>query len=644
MSENKDEKAAGLPRPVEWIRTGICLVMFVLQVWTVLTWQLDDAEIRGLFLGFILLFAFAFYPATKKARSPAAIATDVAMVGLSLYVTLYVVLDYEELFGRAGDIVTQDYIVGILAVLLVLEATRRTTGWALPILSVVFILYPLVYGPYMPGVLNTSLFGIERVLTLLYLSLGGILGVAFKVTLEFIFLFIIFGAFLNRFGIAEFFIDFARAVAGTSRGGSAKVAVVASSLMGTVNGSATANVASTGVLTIPMMKREGFSPTFAGAVEAAASTGGQIMPPIMGAAAFLMVEFARISYSDIIIHALLPAVFYFAMVWAAVHFEAIRLGLARAAKETLPEIWPLLKSRGTAFLPIIFLTVMILFKQALMDSVLWSLVLTIVIAIVTPDLRKYVTFENLIGAVADGVKTSVPLLLAAACAGIVIGTVMLTGLGINISAMIVELSQGVAIIALILSALCCLIMGLGLPTQIIYLTLAILVAPGLVDMGISVPGAHLFIIYFGMMSMVTPPICFAAFTAATLAGADLMKTGVVAFRIALAGQLVPFYFALNPGLLMIGSGAEIAIAIIRASAGLFAAGLAFEVFRIWPADRDATVPRLIIYLRRIVFFAAGIALIFPTVLPTVLGSAFLLLGLLIVFLLSRIERPVATDS
>lgn len=644
MSENKDEKAAGLPRPVEWIRTGICLVMFVLQVWTVLTWQLDDAEIRGLFLGFILLFAFAFYPATKKARSPAAIATDVAMVGLSLYVTLYVVLDYEELFGRAGDIVTQDYIVGILAVLLVLEATRRTTGWALPILSVVFILYPLVYGPYMPGVLNTSLFGIERVLTLLYLSMGGILGVAFKVTLEFIFLFIIFGAFLNRFGIAEFFIDFARAVAGTSRGGSAKVAVVASSLMGTVNGSATANVASTGVLTIPMMKREGFSPTFAGAVEAAASTGGQIMPPIMGAAAFLMVEFARISYSDIIIHALLPAVFYFAMVWAAVHFEAIRLGLARAAKETLPEIWPLLKSRGTAFLPIIFLTVMILFKQALMDSVLWSLVLTIVIAIVTPDLRKYVTFENLIGAVADGVKTSVPLLLAAACAGIVIGTVMLTGLGINISAMIVELSQGVAIIALILSALCCLIMGLGLPTQIIYLTLAILVAPGLVDMGISVPGAHLFIIYFGMMSMVTPPICFAAFTAATLAGADLMKTGVVAFRIALAGQLVPFYFALNPGLLLIGSGADIAIAIIRASAGLFAAGLAFEVFRIWPADRDATVPRLVIYLRRVVFFAAGIALVFPTVLPTVLGAAFLLLGLLIVFLLSRIERPVVTDS
>ncbi|MBT3536375.1 MAG: TRAP transporter fused permease subunit, partial [Rhodospirillaceae bacterium] len=415
MSENKDDQAAGLPRSVEGFKTGICLVMFALQVWTVLTWHLDDAEIRGLFLGFVLLFAFAFYPATKKSRSMGAVAVDLAMVGLSLYVTLYVVFDFVEIFGRAGDINTQDYVVGSLAVLLVLEATRRTTGWALPVLSVVFILYPLAYGPYMPGVLNSSTFGFERVLTLLYLSMGGILGVAFKVTLEFIFLFIIFGAFLNRFGIAEFFIDFARAVAGTSRGGSAKVAVVASSLMGTVNGSATANVASTGVLTIPMMKREGFTPTFAGAVEAAASTGGQIMPPIMGAAAFLMVEFARIPYSEIIIHALLPAVFYFAMVWAAVHFEAIRLGLARAARETLPDIWPLLRSRGTAFLPIIFLTVMILFKQALMDSVLWSLVLTIVIAIVTPDLRKYVTFENLVGAVADGVKTSIPLLLASAC-------------------------------------------------------------------------------------------------------------------------------------------------------------------------------------------------------------------------------------
>jgi len=635
MSENKDEQATGLPRPLEWFRTGICLVMFVLQVWTVLTWQLDDAEIRGLFLGFILLFAFAFYPATGKARGPAAFALDLAMIGLSLYVTLYIVLDYEEIFGRAGDIITHDYVVGTTAVLLVLEATRRTTGWALPVLSVIFILYPLVYGPYMPGVLNTSTFGFERVLTLLYLSMGGIIGVAFKVTLEFIFLFIIFGAFLNRFGIAEFFIDFARAVAGTSRGGSAKVAVVASSLMGTVNGSATANVASTGVLTIPMMKREGFSPVFAGAVEAAASTGGQIMPPIMGAAAFLMVEFARIPYSEIIIHALLPAVFYFAMVWAAVHFEAIRLGLARATKDSLPEIWPLLKRRGTAFLPIIFLTVMILFKQALMDAVLWSLVLTIVIAIVTPDLRKHVTFKNLFGAVADGVKTSVPLLLAAACAGIVIGTVMLTSLGINISAMIVELSQGIVIVALILSALCCLLMGLGLPTQIIYLTLAILVAPGLVDMGITVPGAHLFIIYFGMMSMVTPPICFAAFTAASLAGANLMKTGVVAFRIALAGQLVPFYFALNPGLLMIGSTTEIILAIIRASFGLFAAGLAFELFRIAPMERDADLSRSIIYLRRVVFFSATVLLIFPAPAPTLAGAAFFVSGTAMALLLKK---------
>ncbi|MDA0652448.1 MAG: TRAP transporter fused permease subunit [Proteobacteria bacterium] len=644
MSENKDEQAVGLPRPIEAIKTGICLVMFVVQVWTVLTWQLDDAEIRGLFLGFILLFSFAFYPATKKSRSRFAFAVDLAMVALSLYVTLYVVLDFEEVFGRAGDILFQDYVVGILAVLLVLEATRRTTGWALPILSFVFILYPLVYGPYMPGVLYTANFGFERVLTLLYLSLGGILGVAFKVTLEFIFLFIIFGAFLNRFGIAELFIDFARAVAGTSRGGSAKVAVVASALMGTVNGSATANVASTGVLTIPMMKREGFSPTFAGAVEAAASTGGQIMPPIMGAAAFLMVEFARISYSDIIIHAFLPAVFYFAMVWAAVHFEAIRLGLARAARESLPEMWPILKRRGGGFLPIVFLTAMIMFRQPLMDSVLWSLVLTVVIAFVTPDLRKYVTLENLIGAVTDGVKTAIPLLMASACAGIVIGTVMLTSLSINISAMIVEMSQGIAIVALVLSAICCLIMGLGLPTQIIYLTLAILVAPGLVDMGISVAGAHLFIIYFGMMSMVTPPVCFAAFTAATLAGANLMKTGIVAFRIALAGQLVPFYFALNPGLLLIGSVTDIAIAIIRTSAGLFAAGLAFEIFRLWPVDHDATLPRLLIYGRRLVFFISGIALIFPTALPTVIGLVALIFGLLIVFLITRTQRPAVTGS
>jgi len=522
--------------------------------------------------------------------------------------------------------------VAAVAIVMILEATRRTAGWALPILSVVFLLYPLVYGPYMPGLLKASPFGLERVLTGQYLSLDGILGPAIKVMIDYIFLFIIFGAFLQRFGVTEFFIDFAKAIAGNKRGGSAKVAVVASSLMGTVSGSAVANVVSTGVITIPMMRREGYQAAFAGAVEASASTGGQIMPPIMGAAAFLMSEFARIPYSQIILHALVPAILYFATVWLAVHFEAIRLGLKGAASETLPRLWPVLRERGTGLIPIVFVTTLIMMDHNLAESVLMSIVVTVLCAAVTPAMRHLVTVPNLVGAIREGIDNSISLFTASACAGIVIGVVSLTGLGLKISTMIIDISAGVAVVALILSAITCLIMGLGLPTQIIYLTLAILVAPGLVEMGISVAGAHLFIMYFGMMSMVTPPVCFAAFAAASISGAKMMQTGVMAFRLALAGQLIPFLFAYNPGLLLIGGPVDIVLDIVRALATLFAAGLAFEIFRITPFERDDSVAKPIIYLRRLTLGIATALLIFPEMQTTLAGAALLAAGLALTLL------------
>jgi len=646
VPENRDEPEPG-NRPPAWcdgVRSALAVAVFAFGVWTVLTWEFDDAEIRAIFLGFTLLYSFSFFGPGKRARGRVGIAADLLAAALGVGVALYIALDFENVFNRAGAVTPRDMVVAGLAVVLVLEATRRTAGWALPILSLVFLLYPLVYGPYMPGLLRASPFGLERVLTGQYLSLDGILGPAIKVMIEYIFLFIIFGAFLQRFGVTEFFIDFAKAIAGDRRGGSAKVAVVASALMGTVSGSAVANVVSTGVITIPMMRREGYQAPFAGAVEAAASTGGQIMPPIMGAAAFLMSEFARIPYSQIILHALVPAILYFATVWLAVHFEAIRLGLKGAAADALPALWPVLRERGTGLVPIVFVTTMIMLDQPLPESVLLSICVTVAVAAVTPKLRDCLTLRNIVGAIREGIDNSIALFTASACAGIVIGVVSLTGLGLKISTMIIDVSAGMAVVALVLSAITCLIMGLGLPTQIIYLTLAILVAPGLVDMGITTAGAHLFIMYFGMMSMVTPPVCFAAFAAASISGAKMLQTGMLAFRLALAGQLIPFLFAYNPGLLLIGGPLDIGLDVARAVAALAAAGCAFEVFRLTPFDRDDATARPVIYFRRGAFGAAAALLVFPMANTTVAGCVLLAAAIAAALLPRRSARKLRAPT
>jgi TRAP transporter 4TM/12TM fusion protein len=626
---------------IDWLRTTLCVAIFAFGIWSVLTFDFDDAVIRAIFLGFTLLYAFLFFPARKGGRTSFELVLDVLAAVLGLAVALYIAIDFEAVFDRAGAVNTLDLLVAGAAIVLIIESTRRTAGLALPLLSIVFLLYPLLYGTWLPGLLRTSSFGLERILTQQYLSLDGILGPALKVMIEYIFLFIVYGAFLQRFGVTEFFIDLAKSIAGSRKGGSAKVAVAASGLMGTVSGSAVANVVSTGVITIPMMRREGFKPAFAAAVEAAASTGGQIMPPIMGAAAFLMAEFARIPYSQIIMHALIPSILYFATIWFAVHFEAKRLDLTPDTDQ-LPRLWGVLKERGVAGIPLLLLTGLIVADYPLAESVLTSIVVTVLVTALSPALRGHLTIANIIAAVREGVDNSVSLFTAAACAGIVIGVVSLTGLGLKISSVIIDVANGVALVGLVLSALTCLLLGLGLPTQIVYLTLAILVAPGLVEMGITTAGAHMFIMYFGMMSMVTPPVCFAAFAAASLANASMMQTGIHAFRLALAGQLIPFLFAYNPGILLIGTPVEIAGDIVRTLVCLAAAGTAFEIFRISPYEADLRAPILLVYLRRLTLGIGAALLIHPSVQTTASGAALIAVGIGLAMIIGR-WRPEPTS-
>jgi TRAP transporter 4TM/12TM fusion protein len=630
-----DARTGTLIKRIDQARTLVAAAVFFFGSWSVLTFPFDDAVVRAIFFGFTLAYAFFFFGWRKGPRSTFELAGDIVAGLVGIAVALYIVFDFENVFGRAGAVTGLDLFIAGLAIILTLEATRRTAGLALPLLSLMFLFYPWIYGPFLPGLLRTSAFGFERILTQQYLGLDGILGPAFKVMIEYIFLFIVFGAFLQRFGVTEFFIDFAKSIAGHRRGGSAKVAVMASGLMGTVSGSAVANVVSTGVITIPMMKREGFKASFAGGVEAAASTGGQVMPPIMGAAAFLMAEFAQIPYSDIILHALIPALLYFITIWVAVHFEAKRLGIDGESTDLLPKLLPVIKSRGLAAIPLIVLTVLIMSDYPLAESVLVSIGLTIAAAAIAPDLRCYFTLENVLGAMREGVDNAISLFTAAACAGIVIGIISLTGLGLKISAVIIDLANGVALIALILSAITCLVLGLGLPTQIVYLTLAILVAPGLINLGITTAGAHLFIMYFGMMSMVTPPVCFAAFAAASLAQAPMMATGVAAFRLALAGQLIPFLFAFNPGLLFIGTPVEIVLDSLRAIVCIAAAGMAFEIFRIGPASADKHVLQALLYLRRLLLGVGAALLIYHGPKTTIAGLVLIGSGLAIALLAGK---------
>jgi TRAP transporter 4TM/12TM fusion protein len=623
MSEtgtNAPAPSAASPSLLDILRTVLALGLFGLCVWDTFGGDVDDAVMRGVFLAGALFYAFLIFTPAKRERGMLMRGMDVLLAVIGAAAALYIAVDFENVFGRAGANTRLDFAVAIAGIILVLEATRRTAGWPLPLLSIIFLLYPLWYGPLLPGLLRTGSFSLERVLTLQYLSLEGILGSAFAVTIEYIFLFVVYGAFLSRLGAIEFMDELAKALCGRARGGSAKIATVSSLFMGLASGSAVANVVSQGVFTIPMMRREGYKPAMAGAIEASASTGGQIMPPVMGAAAFLMAEYTRIPYSQIIIHALIPGLLFYFAIWYAVHWEAVRSGMKGVPADQIPSAGKVMREGGLHFASLAVITVEMILGQSMGVAVLHGIGVAIVAAILQRKSRASVTLTNLVGAVRDGLHDSISLFTSAACAGIIIGVVVQTAFGLKISSLVIDASMGQLWLALILCGIVCLVLGMGLPTQIIYLTLAVLVAPAIVKMGVTVAGAHLFIIYYGMLSMVTPPVCFAAFAAAGIAGAGMMQTGWVATKISIAGLLAPFYFAYHPGVLLIGDPLAIADGIVRASAGIYAGGVALGMFVWREQDIHSPLPGPLRILQMTASAAAAIVLIAP-------GYAMLAAGL-----------------
>lgn len=599
------------PSLLSILRTALALALFALAAWDTFGGDVDDAVMRGVFLAGALFYTFLIFAPGRRVRGPVVWSLDVLLALLGAAVALYIAIDFENIFGRAGANTRLDFAVAIAGIILVLEATRRTAGWPLPLLSIVFLLYPLWYGPLLPGLLRTGTFSLERVLTLQFLSLEGMLGSALAVTIEFVFLFVVYGAFLLRLGAIEFMDDLARALCGRARGGSAKIATVSSLFMGLSSGSAVANVVSQGVFTIPMMRREGYKPAMAGAIEASASTGGQIMPPVMGAAAFLMAEYTRIPYSQIIIHALIPGLLFYFAIWYAVHWEAVRSGMKGVPADQIPSAGKVMREGGLHFASLAVITVEMMLGQSMGVAVMHGIAVAIVAALLQKKSRALVTPANLIGAIRDGFHDSISLFTSAACAGIIIGVVVQTAFGLKISSLVIDASMGQLWLALILCGLVCLILGMGLPTQIIYLTLAVLVAPAIVKMGVTVAGAHLFIIYYGMLSMVTPPVCFAAFAAAGIAGAGMMQTGWIATKISIAGLLAPFYFAYHPGVLLIGEPLAIADGILRACVGIYAGGVALGMFVWREQDILSPLPAALRAVQMVASGAAAIMLIAP---------------------------------
>lgn len=519
----------------------------------------------------------------------------------------YLAMNHELLVQRSANPTGLDLALGAATVLIVLELTRRSTGWGLVTIAILALAYA-VAGPWLPGLLSHRGYDVTRLIEHLYLSTEGIWGIPLGVSADFVYLFIVFGAILDVAGAGALLMGLAERVAGNTRGGPAKTAVVASGLMGSLSGSAVANVVTTGAFTIPLMKRAGFKPFFAGAVEATASTGGQLMPPIMGAGAFILATWTQIPYLEVALAATIPALLYYAALFAAIHFRAAKMGIEPGGLDRRDPVLP----RLHLLLPLVAIVILLAMGRSPMRAAFWGVTSAFAIALIRPTTR--LSLDEMKKAVISAGSGTVQVAAACAAAGIVVGVASLTGIGLRMSDLIVTLADGRLFPALVLTALGSLVLGMGLPTTAAYVVLAALGAPALVELGVPLLAAHLFIFYFGAISNVTPPVSLAAYAAAGIAGSSAMKTSVYAMVLALPGFIVPFMMIYGPPLLLDGSVIEIVWAAVTATIGVTALaagtmGFARRPLRWW---------------ERALVTGAALALIFPGLVTDAVGFTIIL--------------------
>ena len=594
--------------------SAICIIFALFQLYTATFGILDAHLQRAIHLMFGFLLIFLLYPARRSWSRASMHPLDVLFAIVGAASTLYIVINYQELVKRAGMNNETDFIVGVIGTLLVFDAARRVVGWPMITVALVFMAYAF-FGPYVPGILAHRGVGIQEMFDHLYFTTEGIFGTPMGVSSTFIYLFILFGAYLETTGLGKFFIDLANAIAGWAAGGPAKVAVLSSGLMGTVSGSSVGNVAGTGAFTIPMMKKLGYRPEFAGAVEAAASTGGQLMPPVMGAAAFLMAEFVGVPYFDVVKAAVIPALLYYIGVWLGVHYEAKKYGLKGTPREELPKFKTLFFEKGHLAIPLVVIIYLLVTGYTPMRAALAAIGLSIVCACLRKSTR--ISFKQIVQGLIDGSKGVLGVLIACATAGIIIGVVTKTGVGLKIATALLDLSGGQLLPAMFFTMVTSLILGMGVPTTANYVITSTIAAPALIQMGIPVLAAHMFAFYFGIVADVTPPVALAAYAGAGIAGANPMRTGVIAAKLAIAAFIVPYIFVLSPELLMINAtGFTILYSTFTALIGMWGASIAMIGF----------CQNVLSYPQRLIFFAGGICMIIPGIFTDIIGFVLLIAG------------------
>jgi TRAP transporter 4TM/12TM fusion protein len=584
--------------------------LFVLGFYPITPWILYTVH-----LGLGAILVLMFYPMRKSAnKSLVTTIIDYILIVLVLFAGTYLILEMDEMIYRIGVAPTPlDLVVSIILIGAVLEITRRTTGLILPILALIFIVYAN-FGKYLPGDLGHRGYSWERILSYMN-SQDAIFSVPIGASATFVFLFILFGSFLGETGGSKFFIDFAIGATGGKRGGPAKAAVVSSALFGTVSGNSVANVVSTGVFTIPLMKKIGYPPRYAGAVESVASTGGQIMPPILGSAAFIMAQLLGTSYINIVYASIIPALLYFFTVMVMIDFQAAKLGLKGLPKNELPNLKNVLMKEGHLFIPLLVLIfTMTILNTSPIKAAIWAIASTIIVSFFKKHTRM--TFAKLIHCLADGAKSALGMIAACATAGIVIGVLNLTGAGLKFASLVLSIAGDNLALALVMTMVATIILGMGLPTTAAYLITAAVVAPALIQMGVPPLAAHMFVFYYACLSAFTPPVALAAFAAAGIADAKPMQVGLTSMKIGIVAFIIPFVFVYGPAILLQGTAIEVIVAAITAVIGAFVLAAGVEG---WFIGGRAHV------FVRLLLIAASITLIVPGIVTDLIG-----LGLIVV--------------
>ena len=576
-------------------------IFFLLDVPQEIGWLAFNEQYMALFLGLALFATFLLIPTTSGAERNHVPWYDAIAAVVGLAVGLYVFFEYPAMVDTLGEITQQRVVLGCITILLLAEATRRLVGWPLVIIASTFVFYGL-FAYIFPGDFYGRGWSVSRLSTYLYLDANGIFGQALQVGASIVLVFVLFGEVLQAVGGAAFLSDFALALMGRFRGGQAKIAIVSSSLFGNISGSAVANVVVDGAFTIPMMKKAGYPPPVAAAVEAVASTGGQIVPPVMGAAAFLIAEYLAIPYAQVALAALVPAILYYVTLFIQVDLLAARNGIKGLPRTELPRLLPVMQRSAGFVVPLtVLIVLMFVMHRRTEEAGLLAAMVALLVGFLTPG--THIGPRKLLSILTHAGRGMLEIAAITGLAGVVIGILQLTGLGFTLTFTLLNLGQSSAILLLILTAIVSIVLGMGMPTTAVYVLLAVLVAPGLAKLGIPPIAAHLFIFYFGMLSMVTPPVCLASYAAASIGKTDPVRTGWEAMRLCTIAYVVPFLFVFSPSLLLMGDWHVVTLSVVTAVSGAILLGVGVVGYLFRPVG----------IVRRVLFLVAAIGLLIPVV-------------------------------